>query len=139
MPFQLAPVFDVVDPETGPAFAEDHPVITDPETVAALVERLEAGSMVLATPTLMDDVVDPTRGAAVPMGFMTDGEWIWTETVIYYLREYGISPAEALLEHLIVTEDGAPRTATPEELEAAVAFLIEPRPEQQADAVWSVG
>ncbi|MDH6116828.1 hypothetical protein ABH930_000247 [Kitasatospora sp. GAS204A] len=136
--FELAAVFDLVDPVTGPAFAEDHPVIEDEAGLEALVGYLGAGVPVLMTPTLMDDVVDPSRGAVVPMNFRTDGSWIWTDTVTYYLEEYGLAPEPGLLAHL--RERGSfDWTPDQETVERAAAFILTPPETADDEPVWRAG
>lgn len=146
--FRLAPVFDHVDPVTGPSFAPDHPVLDDAGLTALLLRRLEAGTVVLASPVLMKDVVDPTSGPTVPMNYCTDGEWIWADTVTYYLRTYGLAPAPALVGHLRNSGERSGPVSR-EAAEAAVAFLLAP-PETRGDyeteaeadtgpVVWTVG
>ena len=138
--FRLAPVFDHVDPVSGPSFAADHPVIGDAELRALLLRRLEAGTMVLGSPTLMDDVLDPSLGPTVPMNYHTDGEWIWTDTVTYYLRVHGLAPAAEFLGHLENSGDEpGPLSSGPMVAEAAVGFLLAPPERQDDEAVWTVG
>lgn len=127
--FQLASVFDHAGPETGPGFAVDHPVVEDPEQLALLVERLNAGTPVLVTPVLMDDVLDPSRVAEVPLNFRTDGRWVWTDTVTYYLEQYALAPEPGLLAHLKRPDYAAPGPLGQDVVERAAAFVLSPVPE----------
>ncbi|MDH6133280.1 hypothetical protein P3T37_002675 [Kitasatospora sp. MAA4] len=137
--FELASVFDTVDPVTGPGFAPDRPRIEDFDERAALLAYLRAGEAVLMTPMMMDDVVEPSRVAAVPMTYRTDSSWIWTDTVIYYLDRYGLAPEPGLLAHVRARcAAGAVPSADEAVLERAVAFVLTP-PEEEAELVWSVG
>jgi hypothetical protein len=97
-PMRVAPVFDVVD-DAGARFEPGHEMLAgvDLEQVAAY---LEAGAPVLATTGRLTDVVEPERGAVVPMSYRTDGCWLWTESVAYYLRAYRLAPAPDLLAHV---------------------------------------
>ncbi|MFE9426015.1 hypothetical protein ACFYNO_23990 [Kitasatospora sp. NPDC006697] len=133
--FRLAAVFDRVDPVTGPAFADDRPRLPAGADRTAVLAYLQAGTPVLLTPLLGDDVVAPERRGVVPMAFRTDGEWIWTDTVAYYLEEHGLAPDPELLAHVRTKDGAAPVGPGAEVLEAAVAFVLAPteRP------VWSVG
>lgn len=97
---KVARVFDAVDPEEGPRFEPDHPKITDEVERSQLVEYLEAGTEMLVTAGTMADVVDSERGSVVPMNFRTDGTWIWTDTVTYYLDAHLLAPDPELLEHI---------------------------------------
>ncbi|MFD0278107.1 hypothetical protein ACFVHB_29950 [Kitasatospora sp. NPDC127111] len=136
--FELAAVFDVVDPVSGPAFAPDRPRIAAGAEREAVARYLRAGAPVLLTPMLMDDVVDPARRASVPMGFRTDGRWIWTDTVTYYLDEYGLAPEPGLLGHVRSRLDAPPTPPDAEVLERAVRFILTP-PRTAEAPVWTVG
>lgn len=135
--FRLAAVFDVVDPVTGPGFASDRPRLAQAER-EALARYLNGGAAVLLTPMLMDDVLDPQRRGVVPMGFRTDGRWVWTDTVTYYLTEHGLAPEPELLAHLRAQGDALCPEPSPETLERAVAFVLTP-PGEAAEPVWTVG
>ncbi|WP_409495851.1 hypothetical protein [Amycolatopsis sp. cmx-11-12] len=135
--FTLARVFDVVDPETGPAFASDHPRVEDQEELQALVAYLAGGTPILVTPSLLDDVVDPDRTAVVPTNFVTDGEWIWTDTVTYYLERHGLAPEPRLLGHIRERGQVAGPVAA-DVVQRAVGFVLEP-PSADRRPVWSAG
>ncbi|WP_035792345.1 hypothetical protein [Kitasatospora mediocidica] len=137
--FELASVFDTVDPVTGPGFAADRPRIDDSVERAALLRYLQAGEAVLMTPMLMDDVVEPSRLAVVPMTYRTDSSWIWTDTVTYYLDRYALAPEPGLLAHLRARcAAGVTPEADADVLERAVAFILTP-PEEAAEPVWRAG
>ncbi|MFC0097869.1 hypothetical protein ACFFKH_10040 [Micromonospora marina] len=95
-PITVARVFDGVDAVTGPWFDDDHPRLGGPDRDHVLA-FLDAGRPVLTTTQRMADLVDPGRGAVVPMSYRTDGSWVWTDTVSYYLREHGLAPDPGLL------------------------------------------
>ena len=61
---------------------------------------LKAGDVLLATTARETDVFDSSLGEVVPQNFRTDGTWIWTDTVTYYLDTYGLSPDQELLDHI---------------------------------------
>ncbi|OXM47920.1 hypothetical protein [Amycolatopsis alba] len=133
--FTLARVFDVVDPETGPGFEPGHPVVEDPEELRALVAYLTGGTPVLVTPSLLDDVLAPDRTAVVPMNFLTDGTWIWTDTVTYYLENHGLAPESGLLGHIRARGTVAP--VPPDVVGRAAGFVLAPPAERTP--VWSAG
>ncbi|MDY7087612.1 MAG: hypothetical protein SYR96_21185 [Actinomycetota bacterium] len=103
----IARVFDGVDPVTGPWFAPGHPVLDGAER-DRVGRYLEGGRPVLMTTQRMADVVEPARGAVVPMSYRTDGVWVWTDTVTYYLRTHGLAPDPELLAHVRGREFRAP-------------------------------
>jgi hypothetical protein len=129
----VARIFDAVDPETGPSFAEDHPRITDETERARILAYLEAGAELLATTGTLTDVVDPARGDVAPMNFRTDGAWVWTDTVTYYLREHHLAPDPELLRY-IEAADGPPPPPDTVALNRALAALT---PSADSEPVWS--
>ncbi len=98
-PVRIAGLFDPVDEVGGPGFAASRPTLRSPERDEVLA-YLEAGTPLLTTTALMDDVVENGLHGVVPMNFRTDGHWIWTEASAYYLRQYGFAPDDALLQHI---------------------------------------
>ena len=133
--FRLAAVFDFVDAVTGPGFAADRPRVEDADELAALLAGLRGGAPVLMTPTLMDDVLAPSGTGLVPMNFRTDGEWIWTDTVTYYLERYALAPEPGLLAHLRAS-GAAGRVPDAATVERAAAFVLNP---PAPAAVWRPG
>jgi hypothetical protein len=100
--FKVARVFDFSDPVSGPGFAPDHPVISDQAERDRLLEYLRGGALALMTTQHMNDVLDASAPRAVPMNFFTDGEWIWTDTIEYYLNRHGLAPDPELATHIDV-------------------------------------
>jgi hypothetical protein len=98
--FTVARIFDFADPKTGPGFAPDHAVIGDPSRRAALLGYLRRGRPVLMTTATAADVVDQGAGRIVPGTFRTDGEWIWTDAVTYYLDRHRLAPDARLTAHV---------------------------------------
>jgi hypothetical protein len=136
--FEIARVYDFADPVTGPGFEPDHPVIEDPDERDRLLDYLEAGSMVLSTTARQDDILDPAAGAAIPASFRTDGTWIWTDAVAYYLSIHGIAPGARLLAHIDAQYElgeDVPDTDHETAIRAA-EFLLHPPAEQARTAVW---
>lgn len=99
-PVRLAPVYDGLTADGTPLFDLDRPRLTasEREPVAA---ALDAGSVLMSTTARLDDVLDPADGRGrVPAGFRTDGVWVWSDAVAYYLRSHGVAPVADLLSHL---------------------------------------
>ncbi|MEX5636815.1 hypothetical protein [Parafrankia sp. FMc2] len=142
VPISVARVFDEVDPQDGPRFAVDRPRVdgTDQARIAAY---LDAGVPVLGTSTTMIDIVEPGRGVVVPLTFRTDGSWVWTDAVSYYLTAYGLAPDPDLLRHALGA--GPPSPVDEVALHRVLADLLrleEPpavdAPPATADPVWYV-
>jgi len=93
-------IFDKVDPVEGPSFAPDRTKIDDEDERERICEYLESATLLLVTSAMLDDVVEPERGKAVPTNFYTDGSWVWTDSVTYYLREHHLAPDPGLLAHI---------------------------------------
>jgi hypothetical protein len=139
--FVVARVFDFADPVTGPGFAPDHPVIDDPAERGPLLTYLYGGHPVLTTTATLDDIVDPQSGAEVPTSFRTDGEWIWTDSVQYYLDHYGLAPDAELTAHIRAQIDcGQLLPGTDQETAIRAAdFLLNPPSPEAPEAVWFPG
>lgn len=129
----VARVFDAVDPDTGPSFAPDHPRMADEQARARILAYLKAGAELLVTSATFADVVDPARGAVVPMSFRTDGTWIWTDTVTYYLEEHHLAPDPELLGH-IGDQAAPPAAVDPVALHRAMSVLTNP---SDSEPVWT--
>ncbi|MGF1648032.1 MAG: hypothetical protein ACFCVF_14070 [Kineosporiaceae bacterium] len=105
----VADVFDRIDDDGQPSFDTDHPVVDDPDERQRLAAYLDAGAVLLTTTSLAVDVLDPDQRPVVPMTFRTDGTWVWTDALTYYLREHGIRPQQDLMAHLGEVAGGEPR------------------------------
>lgn len=90
--------------EPGPSFALGHPLLASGERERVL-RYLEAGAPLVLTAEFAVDVVEPPRGAVVPVAFRTDGAWIWSEGAAYYVAEYGLAPDPGLLAHIEAAGD----------------------------------
>jgi hypothetical protein len=73
----------------------------------------------------MRDVVTPERGAVVPMDVRTDGRWIWSDAITYYLERYGLAPDAELVAH-IERLDFVPPEVDGAAIHRALAVLPEP-------------
>jgi hypothetical protein len=102
VPVRLARVFDGAD-TGGPYFLPDHPRLEGSER-ERLLSYLRAGERVLQTPGAMNDIVQKDRKGVVPVGFCSDGHWVWTEAVTYYLEHHHLRPEAGLVKHAL----GAP-------------------------------
>ncbi|MEZ0108661.1 hypothetical protein ABH920_002662 [Catenulispora sp. EB89] len=72
------------------------PILEDAERerVAAF---LAAGAPILMTTALSPDKLDPSRGKVVGASFRTDGTWVWSDGLAYYVRVHGLAPEDDLL------------------------------------------
>jgi hypothetical protein len=140
-PFKVARVFDFAKPDTGPGFDPGHRVIADADERDRLLAYLTSGTTVLHTTARTQDVLNPDVGQVVPASFRTDGEWIWTDTVAYYLEQHGMAPDEELAAHIDArwqAGDVDAETDYDTAVEAA-NFLLYPPPEYARKAAWTPG
>jgi hypothetical protein len=84
-------------------------------------------------------VLSPDAGQVVPTSFRTDGLWIWTDTVAYYLQ-HGMAPDEELAAYIDARwQDGDADAETDHQTALAAAnFLLHPFPEHARKAVWTL-
>jgi hypothetical protein len=121
-PVRVARVFDAYDPVAGGQFSAGHPVLSTGDELTLVLEYLESGAVLLGTVEREADVFDEEAGPVVPMSFRTDGRWIWTDAVAYYLRTYALSPDAGLLTDMR-ERDYRPRPVSPVALHRALAVL----------------
>lgn len=100
----------VVDPQLGRA--------DDPELKRKVLAYLHSGLAFLRAAGRTADRLDPAKGQVVPLIYMTDGEWIWSGSDIYYLEQYGILPQQAFLDHMAAHSYKAPPVSREAGLEA---------------------
>jgi hypothetical protein len=131
-PVRLARVFDGADAD-GPFFFPDHPQLADEQRDLVLA-YLRAGERVLDIPGTLDDIVETTRVAAVPLAFRSDGEWVWTEAATYYLEQHYLEPEPELTRHALAA--GVPRPLNRLDRHRALAVLFAPAEEEW---VWQAG
>jgi hypothetical protein len=87
-----------------------------------LLEFLRGGGIALRSPGLREDRLDPARAAAVPLGYLSDGEWVWPLELSYYLERHDLLPQEEFLRH--IRERGFVAAVPAPEVLAAAARLL---------------
>jgi hypothetical protein len=140
-PFKVARVFDFARPDTGPGFNPGHRVITDSGERDRMLHYLTSGTTVLHTTARTPDILDPGAGQVVPASFRTDGEWIWTDTVAYYLEHHGMAPDEELAAHVDSRWQAGELDAETDYETAVEAanFLLYPPAEFAREPAWTSG
>jgi hypothetical protein len=99
-PVRLARAFDGADPSGGPYFHHDHPRLVGPDA-ARVLAYLTRGEPLVDPPGGLDDVLDPGRPGAVPVGFRSDGRWVWPDAVAYYLEHHDLAPEPDLAAYVL--------------------------------------
>lgn len=99
----MAAVYDGRD-ESGNWYIDpDRPKIETQEERARIVNFLAGGAMIVHIPGRHEDVIDP-EGYGASMSTHSDGTWIWTGAVRYYVLEHGIAPEPEFLEHIVACD-----------------------------------
>lgn len=89
---RLARGFDATSAAGSPYFSPDRPRVGDPELRRKLDTYLAGGQLAVRADAMVEDPLAPQRGPVVPLGYRTDGRWVWQEALAYYAREHGIGP-----------------------------------------------
>ena len=93
----------VFQPRPTPTDAGDRPKLVDErlsaEEQSLVGAYLEAGAVVMNTTARGVDIL-ANGEAVVPMTIRTDGEYVWTGPVTYYVKTYGVAPDADFLEHV---------------------------------------
>lgn len=113
------PGSDAPDSAEGPVLSDER---LSPEEAAKVGAYLEAGAVVMHTTVRGIDLLDG-NAPVIPLTIRTDGEYVWTGPVTYYVQTYGVAPDEAFLAALRA-RDYAPRVPTDDEVAAAAAFIL---------------
>ena len=134
---RVTPVFDAVDEAGRPYFSPDRWRVLDGAERARLVGYLSGAPVAVRAYGLEPDPLDPSRGPAVPIGYRTDGVWVWQEAAEYYLGRLGVAPEDEFLAH-IQESRYVPPSRLPEDLllaaaDAAVAPSPPPAPDRRRD------
>lgn len=72
----------------------------DQQLKGRILGFLAGGGLVMRAPALREDRLDPSRRAVVPLGYLSDGEWIWPLELSYYLERYDILPDADFIAHM---------------------------------------
>lgn len=97
---RVARLYDGVHPKAGPYFAADHPTVADEAERRRLAGFLTGGAPLLHTTALDRDLLDPRGARRVPMGYRTDGVWVWSDAVSYYLERHRLAPDPELATYI---------------------------------------
>jgi hypothetical protein len=66
-----------------------------------LLDYLRGAPMVVRSDGDAPDLFARGRDRSVPNGWRTDGEWIWSEAIEYYLDRYGVAPEPDLRGRIV--------------------------------------
>jgi len=124
----IARVFDAESPSGSPWFSPNRLRVAEPQHRERLASYLEGGRLVLRATGRAVDPLEPALGPVVPLGYRTDGTWVWQEALAYYLRARGVAPELALLCHIEERGCQLPETVADGVAARAAEVAREPMP-----------
>jgi hypothetical protein len=127
---RMAAVFDAVDDEGRPYFSAERRRVLDPGERESLAAYLESATLVVRASGFEVDPLNPDAGRVVPLGYRTDGVWVWQEASAYYLRSRGSAPDGELVRHIEAAGFRAPQTVADEVADAAAEMAMSASPPQ---------
>ena len=65
-----------------------------------ILDYLQSGITIAACGGVVYDVICPSRGIIGCPDILTDGVWIWSNDLIYYVREYHVTLDEEFLNYM---------------------------------------
>jgi hypothetical protein len=126
-----ARVFDANLADGRPAFSPERRRIVEPERRERLIHYLRHARMVLRAAGMMADPTTGDPAPVVPLSFRTDGTWVWSEAVPYYVSRRGVAPELEFLNHIEERAYQLP-ASVPDDVARAAAAVA-----QQQVAGWS--
>ncbi len=74
--------------------------LADEAERSQIVQYLSSGVEVLKSEFTDVDAIDRSRGQVVGSTVRTDGMWVWSDRLTYYVREHGLAPEVDLRERI---------------------------------------
>lgn len=120
---EVVPLFDGVDAHNRPTWYR--PMVGRREQ-NAILHYLENAPLVLSSRGRTEDELGDNSEPLVPMGFHTDGRWIWSSAAAYYLREHDVPPVLELVDHIRQNRYAIPEVAEITKSRAAALAMGRP-------------
>lgn len=102
VPVKRAGFFESADEVTAARAAAEH------DWESSAVRYLEHGTVVMASPSWEDDLLDEQAGKICQLALRTDGEWIWPNSLAYYVRTYHVELPREFLDRMAARSWVAP-------------------------------
>lgn len=114
-------IWDSIGETGAPQIDPDHERID--EALAQRVARfLAQAPPVLATQRRDTDVLTGVDNV-VPLTFRTDGTWVWSDEVAYYVANHRLSPGRKFLNYFAEIDPDSPIELTDSQIEEALAEI----------------
>lgn len=115
----------VFPPEWTPTEPGERPPLNEerlsPEEAARVGAYLDSAAVVMHTTARGIDILNDDA-PVVPLTIRTDGVFVWTGPVTYYVQTYGVAPDAEFLAHVRAC-DYVARKPTDDEITAATAIF----------------
>jgi hypothetical protein len=116
-------IYDSIGDDGEPRLASDH-LRLGPEEHVAIAAYLEAGTVVAATTQRVPDLLSGSSQPVVPLHVRTDGEWVWTAEVNYYVCRHALAPHEPFASYVRARGYRLPATVASDIVGAAFSFVV---------------
>lgn len=93
----------------------------DAEKVAAY---LRSGGVIFRNTEKIPDPLGNASALVVPLSLLTDGEWIWNESLTYFVATHRFCPSDEFMSYLR-QRDFEPRVPSAEQVAEALAAIQE--------------
>lgn len=87
-----------------------------------VVSYLRSGHVVFRNTEKLVDPLGDTESLVVPLSLLTDGEWIWEESLTYFVAEHNFCPPDHFMSYLR-ERNFEPRTPSREQAAAVSEAL----------------
>ncbi|WP_261565213.1 hypothetical protein [Frankia gtarii] len=95
---KIAKLFDGMDGEVP--WVRGRAPLPPGEERSRFVEYLQRGVTILRVAGLVEDLLDPSRGRKVSLVYVTDGDWVWSLEIVYYLQEHDLPPEPEFIDYV---------------------------------------
>ncbi|HEY3502779.1 MAG TPA: hypothetical protein VGN37_08380 [Actinocatenispora sp.] len=120
--FRIAEVFDATAMDGSAVMGPSHERIADIAERERLLAYLRGAPIAIFVPSRDADRYERERGRVVPMSFRTDGTWVWSDALAYYLEQYAFAPEPALRRHIADRDYQVPEVPADVLLAASLVF-----------------
>jgi hypothetical protein len=83
----------------GPSLKESIRPQPHPDT-ASMIAYLQGGHVIATTGARVHDALDPSKKYIAVLGVATDGAWIWSTDLSYYVATYNVILPDEFIDHM---------------------------------------